>query len=114
MSDGQTYLACNVDDIASGHSAELHYMQGQDDELLSLSRGRRALTFVSGTAENKCHQLAAAQNVQKTSFISRLQLAADVWGRQQARSPPAADGAAFEWALTTSAESMNPWRPSAT
>jgi hypothetical protein len=50
MSDGQTYLACNVDDIASGHSAELHYMQGQDDELLSLSRGRRALTFVSGTA----------------------------------------------------------------
>jgi hypothetical protein len=50
MSDGQAYLACNVDDIASGHSAELHYMQGQDDELLSLSRGRRALTFVSGKA----------------------------------------------------------------
>jgi hypothetical protein len=82
--------------------------------------------------ENKCHQLAAAQNVQKTCFISWLHLdysnswstcidcaiylmlkvAADVWGRQQATSPAAGvltlSGAAFEWALTTSAESMKP------
>ncbi|CAM6037219.1 unnamed protein product [Sphagnum compactum] len=67
----------------------MHYMQGQDDELLLPSRGRRALTFVSGTAGGSG---CVGEAVGKESAAGVLTLS----------------GAAFEWALTTSAESMKP------
>jgi hypothetical protein len=72
----------------------------------------------SKRAENQLHQLTAAglfefviKRIDCAIYLV-LKVAADVWGRQQARSPPAGvltlSGAALEWALTTSAESMKP------
>jgi hypothetical protein len=50
VSDGQTYLAATSTTLPLAIMQNYITGQGQDDELLLLSRGRRERTFVSGTA----------------------------------------------------------------